>query len=77
MKKSVSLAVVLALFTFVNTSLAQGSMPPKPNDPTSTEGSHTIHGSDNVPVGTATALLVTLGAGVTAYKLRKSHKEEK
>lgn len=70
MKKIVAIAAI-----FIMIGSASALKPPTPPDP-SQDGTD-LGGNHPVPIGTATALLVTLGAGVTAYKLRKSHKEEK
>ncbi len=72
MKKIIALiAIVVSTGTFV---MAQ---PPKPaaGNVTTTD-QKTVENTNQGPVGTATALLVTLGAGAVAYKVRKNKKQE-
>lgn len=72
MKKIIALiAIVVSTGTFV---MAQ---PPKPNTGNvTTTDQKTVENTNQGPVGTATALLVTLGAGAVAYKVRKNKRQE-
>ena len=72
MKKIIALIVIV-----VTTGLVVKAQPPKPaaGNVTTTD-KKTVNDTNQGPVGTATALLVTLGAGAVAYKVRKNKRQE-
>ena len=71
---------IIAIVFISGLAMAQSSLLPQPptgtsqttDDKTANVRREAVKG----PVGTATALLVTLGAGAVAYKVRKNKKEE-
>ncbi len=72
---------VLAILTVIFISMVSFAFaPPKPpSNPTSTtdaKQSFGINRSEQGPIGTATALLLSMGAGVMAYKIRQNKKKE-
>ena len=79
MKKKIILTSVL-LFAGINLTFADPSGwgsddgPRKPNEPSNDTRLDTH--LDATPVGTATTLLLCLGAGVLGYGLRKNSKKE-
>ena len=70
---------IIAMFFCGVAAFAQLNTPPMPN-PNNEDNATDIYGNsrqvNHGPVGTATALLVTLGAGAVAYRIRKNKKEE-
>lgn len=72
--KNIKKILILVAFVFAANMLdAQPPAPPtKPNN----HANQSINRANNTPVGTATALLVALGAGYTAYKVRKNTKAD-
>ena len=70
---------IIAMFFCGVVAFAQPETPPMPN-PNNEDNATDIYGNsrqvNHGPVGTATALLVTLGAGAVAYKVRKGKKVE-
>ena len=77
MKKIIT---IIAIAFISGLAMAQSPSLPQPNTGSNntTDGKTANVRSEAVqgPVGTATALLVTLGAGAVAYKVRKNKKEE-
>jgi len=78
MKKIIT---IIAIAFISGLAMAQSpSLPPQPPTGTSqtTDGktANVRSGAVQGPVGTATALLVTLGAGAVAYRIRKGKKVE-
>ena len=75
--KKIIITILLVVFAISFVAEAQVPKPPTGTKQT-TDGKTATVQSDAVqgPVGTATALLVTLGAGAVAYKVRKNKKEE-
>ena len=70
-------AILFATFVTM-ICFAQGPQPPVPGEnPSSNANAKRDMGMNRAsgPVGTATALLLSLGAGTVAYKLRKNKKE--
>ena len=78
MKKIITIIAVVLATSFIAT--AQTPKPPVGNN-NDTEGhgatikDGAVRGAKG-PVGTATALLLSLGAGTVAYKVRKNKKAE-
>lgn len=76
MKKIIT---IIAIAFISGLAMAQSQLP-HPNTGTSktTDGktANVRSGAVQGPVGTATALLVTLGAGAVAYRIRKGKKVE-
>ncbi len=73
MKKIITLVAIL----FATSLIVRADGIPSPNNDPSGEHNKPKYDNDHAgPVGTATALLVTLGAGAVAYKVRKNKKEE-
>ena len=77
MKKIIT---IIAIAFISGLAMAQSPSLPQPNTGTNntTDGKTANVRSEAVrgPVGTATALLVTLGAGAVAYRVRKGKKVE-
>ncbi|MBQ4420317.1 MAG: hypothetical protein II878_02080 [Bacteroidales bacterium] len=70
--------LVILFATFVSViSFAQVTPPTPGENPSSNANAKRDMGMNRAsgPVGTATALLLSLGAGTAAYKLRKNKKE--
>ena len=73
MKKIITLVAIL----FATSLIVRADGIPSPNQNPSGDHDTPHYDNDHAgPVGTATALLVTLGAGAVAYKVRKNKKEE-
>ncbi|MBQ4420624.1 MAG: hypothetical protein II878_03655 [Bacteroidales bacterium] len=73
MKKIITLVAIL----FATSLIVRADGTPTPNQNPSGDYDKPTYDNDHAgPVGTATALLVTLGAGAVAYKVRKNKKEE-
>lgn len=72
--KSIKKIIALLCFIFVaNVIFAQG--PPTPGIDPSGDTEHKFSGNNeenNVPIGTATALLIGLAGGCVAYKVRRN-----
>ncbi|MBQ6753819.1 MAG: hypothetical protein IJR03_01285 [Bacteroidales bacterium] len=76
MKKRI-ITILLVVFAIAFVAEAQLPKPPTGTKQTTDNKTATVRDSAvQGPVGTATALLVTLGAGAVAYKVRKNKKEE-
>ena len=75
MKKTLIIAAMF-LTVGVLTSKAETPRPPihAQTDAIKTTNGDVINGEG--PIGTATALLLSLGAGTLAYKVRKNRKQE-
>ena len=76
MKKRI-ITILLVVFAIAFVAEAQVPKPPTGTN-NDTQGRTTTVRDEAVqgPVGTATALLVTLGAGAVAYRIRKGKKVE-
>lgn len=75
MKKIIT---IIAVVFIAGWAMAQVPKPPKGSQ-TTTDNKETTVKDEAVkgPIGTATALLLSLGAGTVAYKVRRNKKEEK
>ena len=75
---------IITITTILFIGMSAFAQPPKVNDQAQTGtdlDGHTTNitnpmNSSSGPVGTATALLVSLGAGAVAYKIRNNKKRE-
>ena len=73
MKKIITLVAIL----FATSLIVRADGTPSPNQNPSGDYDKPNYDNDHAgPVGTATALLVTLGAGAVAYRIRKGKKVE-
>ena len=76
MKKRI-ITILLVVFAIAFVAEAQLPKPPTGTNRTTDGKTATVRDSAvQGPVGTATALLVTLGAGAVAYRIRKGKKVE-
>ncbi|MBR1768847.1 MAG: hypothetical protein IJ748_00120 [Bacteroidales bacterium] len=77
MKKRIAAIASIVLLS-TSMSFAQGGLPPAPDEtPQANTGSHSKKPtSEEGPIGTATALLLSLGAGTLAYKVKKNRSQE-
>ncbi len=76
MKKIIA---IIAIVFISGLAMAQSSLPnPSTGSKNTTDGKTADVSSEAVrgPVGTATALLLSLGAGAVAYRVRKNRKSE-
>ena len=76
MKKRI---ITILLVVFAISFVAEAQVPKPPTGTKQTTDGKTATVRDSAvqgPVGTATALLVTLGAGAVAYRIRKGKKVE-
>lgn len=76
MKKIIT---IIAIAFISGLAMAQSTVPQPPTGTSQTTDGKTANvrsGAVQGPVGTATALLVTLGAGAVAYRIRKGKKVE-
>ncbi|MBQ4420804.1 MAG: hypothetical protein II878_04595 [Bacteroidales bacterium] len=75
MKKRI-ITIIAIIFAAGVMAEAQQTPPTVNQGPVSTTHNKQVQGTNQGPVGTATALLVTLGAGAVAYKVRKNKRQE-
>ena len=73
MKKIIT---IIAIAFISGLAMAQSTVPQPPTGTSQTTDGNVRSGAVQGPVGTATALLVTLGAGAVAYRIRKGKKVE-
>lgn len=76
MKKLNKTIILLVCLFAINIANAQIPQPPRPPHQPSHGPGNDNNSANNTPVGTATALLVTLGIGYTAYKIKKNTKQQ-
>lgn len=71
MKNKIKAIILLAICIWVTNIIK--AQPPAPPQGNQNHAQHSTH-RGNIPVGTATGLLITLCVGYTAYKIRKNTK---
>ncbi len=72
MKKIVAIIAIVFVAFMVEAQVT----PPKPTSgPVTTTDAKTVRNT-NGPIGTATALLLSLGAGAVAYRVRKNRRRD-
>ena len=67
--------LTLGALLLISATMLNAQMPPAPGDDPENQASQSLN-REVEPVGTATALLLGLGAGVLGYRLRKNSDKE-